>query len=150
MSILLSFFLFWCPFDVIHFLEREKNGKNLKIFVIPWFQKLKFTFLIFHCFICVLVYWIFQPSTHCDVSEIFVLYLGVALRDAFLKGAMKRGRGTCSMFQLLQLTYHARTTFIDIYNHVWYVHVPLNRPRYVHLPNRPLNRPRYVNVPWYT
>ena len=30
----------------------------------------------------------------------------------------------------------ARTTFIDIYNHVRYLHVPiaLNRPRYVHAP----------------
>ena len=67
---------------------------------------------------------------------------------------MKRGQGTCSRFQSFQLTYHAHTTLIDIYrqspifslvtntqlryNHVWYVCIPLNRPRYVHVPNRPL------------
>ena len=39
-------------------------------------------------------------------------------------------------FYSFQLTYHARTTFIDIYNHVWYLHLPLNRPRYVQVPNR--------------
>ena len=81
------------------------------------------------------------------------------------RGAMKRGQGTCSRFQSFQLTYHAHTTLIDIYrqspifslvtntqlryNHVWYVCIPLNRPRYVHVPNRPLNRPRYVHVPLY-
>ena len=30
-------------------------------------------------------------------------------------GAMKRDRGTCSMFQSFQLTHNARTTFIEIY-----------------------------------
>ena len=38
------------------------------------------------------------------VPNIFLLNLG----------AMKRGRGTCSTFQSFQLTYHARTTFIDL------------------------------------
>ena len=41
-------------------------------------------------------------------------------------GALKQGPCTCCTFQSFQLTYHARTRFIDIYNHVWYVHVPLN------------------------
>ena len=31
------------------------------------------------------------------------------------RGAMKLGWGICSMFQSFQLTYHARTTFIEIY-----------------------------------
>ena len=53
--------------------------------------------------------------------------------ERLFMGAMKRGRGMCSMFQSFQLTYHAHTTFIDIYNHFWYVHIP----------NRPLNRPSY-------
>ena len=30
-------------------------------------------------------------------------------------GAMKRDRGTCSMFQSFQLTHNARTSFIEIY-----------------------------------
>ena len=37
---------------------------------------------------------------------------------------MIRGRGTCSTCQLTQLTYHACTTFIEIYSLIWYVHVP--------------------------
>ena len=32
------------------------------------------------------------------------------------KGAMKGGRGTCGTFKVFNLTYHARTTFIEIYN----------------------------------
>ena len=50
--------------------------------------------------------------------------------------------------QSFKLTYHAHTTFIDIYNHVWYVHVPLNRPRfwYVHVPRTDLRTCTYHRV----
>ena len=49
-----------------------------------------------------------------------------------IKGAMKQGWGMCATFQSFK--------YIPLNG-------PLNRPWYVHVPNRPLNRPRYVHVP---
>ena len=54
-------------------------------------------------------------------------YFGSFLKR-WMWGAIIRGRGTCSTCQSFDLTYHERTTFIDLNR--------LNRPRYVHVPEQ--------------
>ena len=63
-----------------------------------------------------------KESNESVCSAVILLYSQILEKNYLhVLGALKQGPCMCSTFQSFQLTYHAHTTFIDIYNHVWYV-----------------------------